>query len=129
MRSTQRRYRPPKEFEIKGVLQLGVSLRFELLSTPNLSKTALAKRHGIEPSVLSRLLRLTDLAPEIQDYIRGMAPSRHANAITLGRLLPIARNPDQNYQRESFRKLLLRPARIRLTSRTKSADFATAKIA
>ena len=113
IRSRQRRYRPLREPSIKGMLQLGVRLGFELSSDPKLTRSALARRHGIEPTVLTRLLHLTNLAPEIQEHIRGMPATARAGPITLGRLVPLARSPDHRCQMEEFKKLLLRPARIR----------------
>ena len=114
IRSKQRRYRPLREPFIKGMLQLGVRLRFELSSDPKLTRSALARRHGIEPTVLTRLLHLTNLAPVIQDHIRNMQPvARAGPPITLRRLVPLARSPDHRYQLQEFKKLLLRPARSR----------------
>ncbi|OGR90478.1 MAG: hypothetical protein A2992_07435 [Elusimicrobia bacterium RIFCSPLOWO2_01_FULL_59_12] len=113
IRSKQRRYRPLREPSIKRMLQLGVRLGFELLQDPKLSRVALAKRHRLEPTVLTRLLHLTKLAPEIQEYIRAMPATQRAGPITLGRLVPLARSPDHSHQLEEFKNLLIRPARAR----------------
>ena len=74
---------------------------------------ALAKQEGIFPTVLTKLIHLTRLAPEIQEHIRTMPATARAGPITLGRMVPLARSPDHRYQLEEFRKLLLRPAKIR----------------
>lgn len=63
-------------------------------------------RHGVEPSMLSRLIHLANMAPEIQDYIRKMPPTIKRESLSLRRLLPIIRNPEHHYQLREFKKLL-----------------------
>ena len=47
------------------------------------------------------------------DHVPAMPPAIQLGSLTETRLSPLARNPDHRYQLEEFRKILLRPARIR----------------
>ena len=106
IRSKQRRHKLPKEPQIKAMLEKGLVMRTELLANPKLARAALAKRHGIEPSMLSRLIHLANAASEIQEYIRNMPPFMKRGLLSLRRLLPIIRNRDHKAQRQKFNKLL-----------------------
>jgi DNA invertase Pin-like site-specific DNA recombinase len=58
------------------------------------SRFALAKRTGVDPAMVTRILKLVELAPEIQDYLASLrTPSAlwHFNIRTLGNLsnLPV----------------------------------------
>ncbi len=87
----------------------GWALRNKLSANPNLTRAALARRHTIEPSVLSRLICLAKMAPEIQEHIRNMPLTARSEQINLRHLLPIIRNTDHPYQLKKFRKLLRLP--------------------
>lgn len=106
IQSKQRRHKPPKEPQIKAMLEQGLALRNELSANPNLTRAVLARHHRIEPSMLSRLIHLANMAPEIQDYIRNMRPSIGRGSVSLRGLLPIIRNCDHEKQRREFCKLL-----------------------
>jgi len=106
IKSKQRRYKLPKEPLIKAQIKQGLSLREELSGDPKLTRATLARRHGIEASMLSRLIHLANMAPEIQEHIRNIRPSTRRGSISMCRLLPIIRNQNHERQRQEFQKLL-----------------------
>jgi len=113
IKATQRQKPPVKEPLIKAMLEQAIFLQNELTADPTLTRSALARKRGLEPTVVTRLLRLTNLVPEIQDYIRSMRPSTHRGRITLRRLVPLARSTDRQYQLEEFLKLLAAPHHLK----------------
>lgn len=64
------------------LLKKAYLLKERLESTPGLTRSALARETGMDPSQTTRLLNLTKLAPEIQSYIRGLPPTTHHPVIT-----------------------------------------------
>lgn len=106
VRRRQRRHRPPKQPAIQGALQRGVALRYELESTPGLTRSALARKLKLDPSRVTQILNLFNLAPEIQDYIRNLPPSKHHSQISDDAWMRLARIRDYRLQRQEFDRLL-----------------------
>lgn len=101
---------PPR---IQETLKWVHELRARLVATPGLTRDALALEVGINPGQLTRLLRLADLAPEIQRHILALSPSIHRCVVTERRLRAIARIKEHQEQLEEFRHLLTLPMRSR----------------
>lgn len=101
LRSQQRRYQvspDPKAPTIQKLLIQAYNLKARLNESPFLTRGALAKEIGMNPSYLTRVLHLLNLAPEIQDYILQMKPSIYPGSITENRIRFLARNPDHHQQ-------------------------------
>jgi len=111
IRSHQRRYRQPRPPRIQGILRQALELKGRLASTPGLTRDALAHEVGIDPSQLTRLLRLAGLAPEIQEHIRALPPMAGCGLLTERRLRAIARIEKPGEQLRRFRQLLATPLR------------------
>ncbi len=108
IRATQRRYRPappamPPTIQI--LLKQARELQARLDTDPFLKRGELAKKIGMNPSYLTRVLHLLNLAPVIQDYILHLPPSIHSGPITENRIRSLARNPDHIYQTREFKRL------------------------
>jgi|GEM_PF-2376192 len=101
----QRRYRPPKPPAIKGVLQTAVCLQHQLDSSPSLTRLALAKRLKLDPSRITQILNLLNLAPKIQDYIRNLPPIKHRHFISDRDWMRLARIQNQELQLREFDRL------------------------
>ncbi|MBI5883459.1 MAG: hypothetical protein HZB91_10200 [Elusimicrobia bacterium] len=81
----------------------------------------MAREFGIDPVLLARMVRLANLAPEIQEHIRALPPVAGQCHFTERRLRPLVRLTDWAAQMRAFRELLLKPLRRRkanLRSRT-----------
>ena len=103
---------------IQGMLAQGHVLRDRLKQEPELTKAALAREFGIDPVLLTRMVRLANLAPEIQQHIQALPPSVGRIVVTERRLRPIAKLPSYRAQLERFRELLRAPVRARKTPPT-----------
>lgn len=79
---------------------------FRLKANPNLTRTRLAAEIGIAPSFLTRILRLVNLAPKIQDHIKQMPASPYPCPITGSRLRALARSEDYGFQLSEFNRLI-----------------------
>lgn len=67
----------------------------------------------MDPSSLTRLLHLLNLAPEIQEHIETLPPATGRGLLTERRLHPIARIEDHGEQITRFKMLLRQPLRAR----------------
>ena len=106
IRRLQRRDRPPKPPAIRGLLQRGVGLRFELDSRPSLTRSALARELHLDPSRVTQILNLLNLAPEIQDYIRNLSPTKRRSPISDEDWMKLAQLGDRDAQLKEFERLL-----------------------
>lgn len=116
LRRHQRRYRPPQPPAIQTLLRQAYQLNKELVTAPEITRNNLARRAGVNPSYLTRILNLLKLAPEIQRYILAMPPSEFQSPISERRVQRLARNPVRSYQISEFDKLKVLNARARIPS-------------
>lgn len=119
VRARQRRYRTPPDPRpptIQVLLKQAYQLNKMLEENHGLTRTALAKQVRIEPSMLTRMLNLLNLAPEIQAHILKMEPSIYQSPISERRLSHLARNKDHQFQIEAFTKLTALKPRARISS-------------
>lgn len=126
IKAHQRRYRTPPEPRpptIQILLKQAYQLNKTLEENPDLTRTALAKRIRIEPSMLTRILNLLNLAPEIQAHILKMEPSIYQSPISERRLSHLARNKDHLFQMEGFKRLTVLRPRARVSSIQKIAQI------
>lgn len=107
-----KKVRHPHPPHIQEALKQAHELRARLATKPGLTRDALAREVGINPSLLTRLLRLPDLAPEIQSHIQALPPSIHRCPVTERRLRPIALINDHGEQLAAFRRLLAPTPRL-----------------
>ncbi len=105
--------RPPEPPKIQSILKRAYELKMRLDSSPGLTRDALAKHMGIDPSYLTRILNLLNLHPEIQKHILAMPLEIKRGPLTERRLIPIARTRDRQVQMEAFHRLLAMPARAK----------------
>ena len=110
-RAQQRRYRRAQSPRIQDILRQAIEFKGRLAAAPGLTRDALAHEVGIDPSHLTRLLRLADLAPEIQGHILALPPTAGRGLLTERRLRAIARIADPGEQLHRFRQLLRTPLR------------------
>lgn len=101
-----KKVRHPRPPRIQETLKRVHEFRARLAAEPGLTREALAREVGINPTQLTRLLRLFDLAPEIQRHILALPPSIHRSVVTERRLRPIARIKDREEQLATFHRLL-----------------------
>ena len=101
----------PKPPRIQALLRQALEFKARLVADPRLTRDALAREIKIDPSQLTRRLRLAYLAPEIQRHILALPPSIHRGPITERRLRPIAKIPSLREQLERFQELLKNPVR------------------
>jgi len=67
---------------------------------------ALARTHSVDPGVITRVMNLRLLAPEIQEAILALAAAPNGkNELHLKHVLPIARIADWKEQRRGWRDL------------------------
>ncbi len=85
-------------------------MQYELNSTPGLTRSALARRLKLDPSRVTQILNVLNLAPQIQDYVRSLEPTKHRNPLTDRDWMRLARIRDHVSQEREFRRLLLRNA-------------------
>lgn len=111
IKSRQRRWQEPKPPPIQDLLKRAYQFRELLARTPTLTRDALARQVNINPSYLTRVLNLLNLAPEIQRYILSLPPSRTKGLITESRLKHIARMRDHRTQQNEFERLKDIPVR------------------
>lgn len=111
IRARQRRWQEPQPPPIQLMVKHAYQLKMRLDSEPTLNRARLAREVGINPSYLTRLLNLLNLAPEIQEYIMALPPSRTKGPITESRLKSIARLSDYEVQLERFEEMKGRPVR------------------
>lgn len=116
LREGQRKHQlapDPKAPTIQKLLIQARGLKAQLDENPFLKRNALAKEIGMNPSYLTRVLRLAELAPEIQDYIMNLEPGIYPGPITESRIRFLARNPDPAHQVEEFHCLRQKKSRAR----------------
>lgn len=109
----RRQPRPPRAPRIQGLLSRASALQDRLDREPGLTRDALARDIGMDPSRLSQLLGLLNLAPEIRQRILALPPSVTTGTVTERRLRPIARLKDRVRQLLEFERLLTLPERRR----------------
>jgi AraC-like DNA-binding protein len=112
-RKRQRRYREPKTPFIQTLLKLAYTLKVRLNKSPGLTRDALAKQVRINPSYLTRMLNLLNLAPGIQQHILSMPPETNRGPLTECRMKFIARMTNHKDQLQAFNELLKTPARAK----------------
>ncbi len=93
------------------MLKQAYELGLRLDQTPGLTRTALANELGMNPTYLTRLLNLLNLAPEIQLHILSLSPSQTKGPITESRIKHLARITDPHLQLKEFEALKCLPAR------------------
>lgn len=98
--------REPSAPRIQVHLKKTLGFKAILAADPELTQVALARQSGINPVQLTRLLRLTDLAPEIQRHIMAMSPCLGWGPITGRALRPITLCRDREDQVRLFNTLL-----------------------
>lgn len=108
--------RAPQPPQVQVLLKRAYELKEKLDGTPGLTRDALAKAEGIDPSRLTRILNLLNLAPEIQQHVLALPPSIRRGLLTERRLRPIAKIADPREQVARFQELLRQPVRTRKTS-------------
>jgi hypothetical protein len=111
IKSQQRRWQKPKPPPIQELLKKAQDLSDSLARTPGLTRDALAKKVGIDPSYLTRILNLLNLAPEIQRYLLMLPPTQTKGLLVESRLKHLARIRDHQTQLIEFEKLKNRPIR------------------
>ena len=105
--------RVPKPPRIQSILKQAHELRARLAADSGLTREALAREAGLNAGQLTRILRLADMASEIQRHILAMPPSIHRSVVTERRLRPIAKITDSREQVTRFQELLRLPVRNR----------------
>jgi len=98
--------RQPSPPRVQVHLKQALGFKARLAADPDLTQVALARQIGINPVQLTRLLRLTDLAPEIQRHIMAMPPCLGWGSITERALRPITLCRDREDQVRLFNTLL-----------------------
>jgi hypothetical protein len=105
-RNRQRRYQPPRPPPIQRLLQRAYELKRRLDTTPGLTRFALAKDLRLDPSRITQILNLLNLAPQIQAYIRKLPLTKCHDPIGDRRWLRTARIQDHNVQIKRLHWLL-----------------------
>jgi len=84
-------------------------------TNPGLTRLALAKELDLDPSRITQILNLLNLAPQIQTYIQNLSPIRRHNQIGDRQWMRLARIRDQKLQLDEFERLknLLRSSSAR----------------
>jgi len=98
--------RAPKPPRIQALLESAYRLKAKLDKDPKLTRAALAREEGMDPSRLTQVLNLLNLAPDIQRRILALPASTEEGPITERRLRSIARMQGKSAQRRAFRALL-----------------------
>lgn len=106
VRQRQRRYRPPKPPAIQGLLEQARQLKKRLDTTSRLNRFGLAKELGLDPSCITQILNLLNLAPAIRHYILTLPPTKHHSPIGDRHWMRLARIRDQSDQLNEFQRLL-----------------------
>jgi hypothetical protein len=114
----QRRYQPPRPPPIQELLKRAHELKHRLDSAPGLTRFALAKDLTLDPSRVSQILNLLNLAPKIQVYIRDLPFTKRHDPIGDYQWMRLARIKDRNLQSQEFERLRNR------SKVTSSASFA-----
>lgn len=104
-----RKNRPPRTLAIQRLLERAHQLKQHLDESPGLTRLALAKELGLDPSRVSQILNLLNLAPEIQAYIKDLPPTNQLESIGDRKWMRIARIRDQNLQIDEFKRLKAAP--------------------
>ena len=98
----QRRYKPPRPLAIQRLLQRALVLKERLDMTPGLTRFALAKHLGLDPSRITQIRNLLNLAPQIQTYIRNLPPTKHHDLISDHHWMRLSRIRNQELQLRKF---------------------------
>ena len=117
IRNKQRRWKEPRVPMIPVLLRQAAEYQARLTNSPGLTRDALAKEVGLNPSYLTRILNLLKLAPKIQDYIRSMQPTVRIGRVTESHLKEIARIGDHGEQIRQFQGLLDEDVRVEFVGR------------
>ena len=102
VKKRQRRYQPPRPPPIQGLFQRALKIKQQLDATPGLTRFALAKTLRLDPSRITQILNLLNLAHQIQDYIRSLPPTKHHDPIGDNQWMRLARIRDRAHQVETF---------------------------
>jgi hypothetical protein len=105
VRDRQRRYKPPRPPPIQGLLQRADELKQQLDTTPGLTRFALAKNLRLDPSRITQILNLLNLAPQIKAYIKKLPPTKSHDPIGDGQWMRLARILDHARQIREFEAL------------------------
>lgn len=92
----------PKPPAIQGLLEKAYNLKKQLDTAPGLTRFALAKRLGLDPTRISQILNLLNLAPRIQAYVQSLEPTIHHPAISDRDWNRLARIRDHVVQTREF---------------------------
>ncbi len=111
----------PKPPPIQGLLKKAYNLKKLLDSSPGLTRFALAKRMGLDPTRISQILNLLNLAPRIQTYIRALEPTIHHPAISDRDWNRLTRIRESSQQIAEFETLLT--SRMAPLMEPKTIDF------
>ena len=106
LKSRQRRYQPPRSPPIQRLFQRAIKLKEQLDATPGLTRFALAKDLRLDPSRITQILNLLNLAPHILAYIRNLPPTKHHDPIGDCEWMRLARIQDHVRQVQEFELLI-----------------------
>ncbi len=102
-----RRYQPATPLAIQNLLKRAYLLKTRLAARPGITKSALAREMKLDPSRITQILSLLNLAPRIQDYIRNLSPTMHRDPIGDRQWMRLARTKDRRLQLRKFEQLLI----------------------
>jgi hypothetical protein len=87
---------------IQNLLKRAYLLKTNLASRPGITKSALARAMELDPSRITQILSLLNLAPEIQNYIQALPPTKRHSRIGDREWMRLARIRDQDLQLREF---------------------------
>ncbi len=90
---------------------------------PGMSRAALARTEDISPTLLTGILNLLKLAPEIQREILQLGPTIYQTPINQRRLHPITQISDHQAQMRAFNRLKNLKPRARLQLKPPEPNF------
>lgn len=112
----------PKPPPIQALLRTAYHFKERLDSTPGLNRLALARDLGMDPSQLTRILNLLNLAPKIQTCIWGLKPTIHKSPIKDRDWHRLARIRDLTLQFQEF-EYVLHVAKSKITSQVSASSL------
>ena len=115
-RKMEEKSRTPQPPAIQNLLKKAYRLKERLDSNPDLTRLALAKELGIDPSYMTSILNLIRSAPKIQAYIMAMFPTNNRSPISDRQWMRLARIRDHALQLREFQNLLTACKRNSTTS-------------
>ncbi len=102
----------PKPPAIQTLLAKAYDLQKTLATTPGLTRFALAKHMRVDPTRVSQILNLLNLAPRIQAYIRALEPTVHNPVISDRDWNRLSRLRDPFDQIKAFEGLMCGPKAV-----------------